>query len=227
MNSFIKQVIEEKFTSKNVEGKNSAKPKNKKVVKKKTEKEVDEVVDNQGNIIKGKKPTNLNTKGVTSNTTTDEYVRAVGGQMGNISMAGMKNAVRFWGESDMSKSLGYDETLGKDEDYEDAKDHFEDNLGIDEPETEERLAQMGYDKNLPDDKVRLVENPKKYIQDYLESIIPKKSKNKEIVKKYKDDSDDDEINPIILKQIKSLKNTLSSNNLTIDDVMKHLKKEDE
>ena len=32
-----------------------------------------------------------------------------------------------------------------------------------------------------------------------------------------------EINPIILKQIKSLKNTLDSHNLNVGDIMKHLK----
>ena len=75
----------------------------------------------------------------------------------------------------MSKALGYQDTLGQDEDYEDAKDHFEDDLGLDEPEAEERLAKIGYDKKLPDDKVRLVENPKKFIEEYIDSILSKKT----------------------------------------------------
>jgi hypothetical protein len=32
-----------------------------------------------------------------------------------------------------------------------------------------------------------------------------------------------EINPIVKKQIKSLKNTMNSHNLSIDDIIKHLK----
>jgi phosphoribosyl-ATP pyrophosphohydrolase len=124
----------------------------------------------------------------------------------------------------MSKSLGYDDTLGQDADYDDAKDHFEDDLGLTDDEAEERLAKMGYDEKLKNtDKVRLVENPKKFMEEYIESILAKKSKDSEIVSNDGDQMEEKEINPIVAKQLKSLKNSLKSHNLSINDIMKHLK----
>lgn len=245
MNKFIKQVIEEKFASKKQQRYFYAKANDKSIPKKERkkwdkwskeyssktdfkkipdevkEKEVDEVVDEVGNIIKGAKFGNLDSKGVTSNSTSDEVVKTSGGQMGTHGVHGTHTTLRYWAESDMSKALGYEDTLGQDEDYEDAKDHFEDDLGLDEPEAEDRLAKMGYDKQLPDDKVRLVENPRKFVEEYLESILSKKTDGRDFVKKT--EIEEKEINPIILKQIKSLKNTLKNNNLSINDVMKHMK----
>ena len=219
MNSFIKQVIEENFVSKKQQRKKFSKKANLK--KSPEEKEVDEIVDDKGNIIKGKKPTDLNTKTVTSNSTSDEVVKTGTGMMGAFGTTGVQNYRRYWGESDMSKALGYEDTLGKDEEYEKAKKHFKEELGLDDAEIEERLAQMGYDKDLPDDKVRLVENPRKFVEEYLESILSKKSDHNDIVKN--DQTEDKEVNPIILKQIKSLKNTLTNNNLSLKDVLKHFK----
>lgn len=247
MNNFIKQVIEEKFASKKQQRFFYAKAADKSTPKKERkkwskwakeysdktnfkklpdevkEKEVEEVVDNQGNYIKGKKDGNLASKGVTANKTTDEFVQMSGGQMGLDTNHGASTTIRYWAESDMSKSLGYDDTLGKDEDYDDAKDHFEDELGLEEPEAEDRLSQMGYDKNLPKDKVRLVENPKKFIEEYIDSILSKKSKQDDLVKK---NSEDEEVNPIIIKQLKALKNTLDSNNISLDTILKHLKNDE-
>jgi hypothetical protein len=123
----------------------------------------------------------------------------------------------------MSKSLGYEDTLGKDEDYEEAKDHFEDDLGLDPEEAKERMNQMGYDKKLPGDKVRLVENPKKFMEEYIESILNKKTKIDDLVPKKENETEDKKINPIVLKQISALKNSMDSHKLSINDIMKHLK----
>jgi len=243
MNNFIKQVIEEKFASKAQQrffyaqaGKGGKKGKKwgkwakefsdktdfSKLPEKSEEKEVDEIVDKNGNIITGKKSTNFNSKGVTDDWTADEVVKAGAGSMGTHGVHGTHTSLRYWAESDMSKALGYNDTLAKDVDYEDAEEHFKDDLGIDDSETEERLSQMGYDKKLPEDKVRLVENPKKFMEEYIESIINKKSKENDIISK-DNQIDEKEINPIIIKQIKSLKNTMSSHNLTLNDIIKHLK----
>lgn len=117
----------------------------------------------------------------------------------------------------MSKSLGYKKTLGNDEDLEDAEEYFEKELGMGDSEAEDRLNAMGYDSDLPEDKVRLVENPKKYVEDFIESIVKGKTKSNDILPK------ENEISPIVKKQIKSLKNTMDSHNLSIDDIIKHLK----
>jgi hypothetical protein len=244
MNKFIKQVIEEKFASKaqqrffyakaNEKGK-SKKEKNKwgkwakefsdktnyDEIPDKIEKEVDEIVDAHGNIATSKKPTDFDVKGVTDKWTTDKIVKAGTGSMGRMAKVG-GTTIRYWAESDMSKALGFDDTMAKDADYDDAEEHFKGELGLDEPEAEDRLSQMGYDKKLPDDKVRLVENPKKFMEEYIESILGKKAKDNDIVSK-EEQTEEKEINPIVLKQLKSLKNSLNSHNLKVDDVLKHLK----
>jgi hypothetical protein len=247
MNNFIKQVIEEKFASKAQQrffyAKANEKGKPKKEKKKwgkwakefsddtdyekipdKVEKEVDEVVDEKGNIAMGKKPTNFNKVGITQNKTTDEVVKTAHGQMGaigKVSGRGAMNTMKYWAESDMSKVLGADKLLHSDDvDYEEAKDEYED-LGIEDPiEQDKRAKQLGFDPNLPDGQTRLVENPKKYMEEYIESILSKKKVDNEIVS---NETEMKEISPIIKKQIKSLKNSMDSHNLTINDIMNHLK----
>lgn len=191
----------------------------------------DEIVDSKGNIMRSKKPTDFNKKGVTQKKTSDEVVHSAAGAMGIHGVHGTHTSLRYWAEgkeltkSDlleiaMKDALGYDETLGKDKDKEEAEDYFKNELGLNDKEAEERLGKMGYDDNLPDDKVRLVENPKKFIEEFIESILTQKSKDLDFVNK---DEEIKEISPIVKKQLSSLKNTLKSHNLTIDDVLNHLK----
>jgi len=246
MNNFIKQVIEEKFASKAqqrfffAKANEKDKPKKEKkkwgkwakefsddtdydkipnkVEKTEVETEVDEIIDAKGNIQRSKKSLVAAAKGITQNRTSDEVVKTGAGQMGSYGGSGSQPYRRYWGESDMSKALGYKKTLGQDADIEDAEEYFEKELGMEDGEAEERLNAIGYDPNLPEDKVRLVENPKKFIEEYIESLMSKKSKENDIVT-----NDVKEISPIIKKQIKSLKNTMDSHNLSIEDLIKHLK----
>ena len=60
----------------------------------------------------------------------------------------------------------------------------------------------------------------------IESILSKKAKDNEIVSKG-EQSEEKEISPIVLKQIKSLKNTINSHNLSVDDIVKHLNSDNE
>ena len=188
MNNFIKQVIEEKFASKAQQrffyAKANEKGKPKKEKKKwskwakefsdktdydeipdkvEKEEEVDEIVDAAGNFATSKKPTNFNTKGITQDSTNDEAGLTMAGQSSISPKLGM-GFRRYWGESDMSKALGAEDTIMDDANYEEAKKKFIE-LGVTDPkELEDRLGQMGYDPKLPDDKVRLVENPKKFME---------------------------------------------------------------
>ncbi len=240
MNEFVKNIIEEAFKSKKQQKYFFAKANDKtlsskergkwkkmssefsdetdfKKLKNDVEGDVDEIVDEKGNLMTSKMPSNLATKGVTQKKTTDDVVKTGTGMMGSYGRGSTSRTfLRFWGESDMSKALGFDETMGKDKDKEDAEDYFQDELGMDEPESKERLQQYGYDKKLPGDKVRLIENPRKYVQDYVESIISKKTNPDELVK---NDHMETEINPIVKKQIGSLKNTLEKNNLSLKDII--------
>jgi len=58
------------------------------------------------------------------------------------------------------------------------------------------------------------------MEEYIESILSKKKVDNEIVS---NETEMKEISPIIKKQIKSLKNSMDSHNLTINDIMNHLK----
>jgi len=236
MNNFVKQVIEEKFASKaqqryfyakaNEKGA-SKKEKRKwakladefsddtdfKKIPEKVEKDVDEIVDSKGNIKRGNKPRNFNSKGVTSAKTTDQTAKAVAGQMGTHGVHGTHTSLRYWAEADMSKSLGYDDTLGDDENFKQAYKHFTKELNLTHDEAMDRLKKMGYDETLPDDKVRLVENPKKFMKDYMETVLVKKSTTDDLVSKEEKD-----IPAIIKRQIESLKSTLENNGLTLNDI---------
>jgi hypothetical protein len=248
MNNFIKQVIEEKFASKAQQrffyAKANEKGKPKKEKKKwskwakefsdktdydeipdKVEKEVDEIVDERGNFAKGKKAPNFNSKGTTSNSTSDEVALTGAGQSSISPKLGMGYR-RYWGESDMSKALGAEDTIMDDAGYEEAKKKFIE-LGITDPkELEDRLGQMGYDKNLPDDKVRLVENPKKFMEEYIDNLLKQKGKDNDVISK-EEEVEEVEINPIVAKQIKSLKNSMKTYGLKPDHILKGLKDDNE
>lgn len=187
----------------------------------KNEEEVDEVVDELGNIATGKEPTDAPTKGITQKKTTDQVVKTGAGSMGIHGVHGTHTSLRYWAESDMSKALGFEKTMGGDEDYEDAEEYFKKELGMDDVEAQDRLAQLGYDKKLAkkdDDKVRLVENPREFIEAYIDEVLLKKSDIEELVS-----NGDKEVNPIVKKQLDTLKKSLKSNGLTINDVVKYLK----
>jgi hypothetical protein len=248
MNNFIKQVIEEKFASKAQQrffyAKANEKGKPKKEKKKwskwakefsdktdydeipnKVEKEVDEIVDEKGNFAVGKKPTNFNTKGITSDSDTDNAVKTGAGSTSISPIMGMGYR-RYWGESDMSKALGAEDTIMDDASYEEAKKKFIE-LGVTDPkELEDRLGQMGYDKDLPNDKVRLVENPKKFMEEYIDNLLKQKGKDNDVLSK-EEEVEEVEINPIVAKQIKSLKNSMKTYGLKPDHILKGLKDDNE
>ena len=257
MNNFIKQVIEEKFASKAQQrffyakakgGKNKKWSKWAKEFSDKTdyskipdkvekEEEVDEIVDKHGDFLTSKKSSDLNSRGVTSDSTSDEVAITGKGMMGNYGMTKVQNYTKFWGEGKLTKgelieiamkdALGFEATMGNDADYDEAEAYFEKDLGLDSEETEDRMDQMGYDKNLPDDKVRLVENPKKYMEEYIESILKGRSKDNDVLEKEKEEVEPKEIHPIIKRQLNSLKNSMDSHGLTADDVINYIKKDNE
>jgi hypothetical protein len=259
MNNFIKGVIEEKFASKAQQryfyaqaGKGGKKGKKwskwakefsdktdyEKIPDKVEKEEVDEIVDAEGNIAMGKKPSNLNTKGVTDEWTTDQVVRAGRGNVGQYNGTnGMVNITRGWGEGKLTKgkllevaldgALGAEETILKNVPYKKAEKYMEKDLGLPDDEAEERLEKMGYDENLPEPMVRLVENPKKFMEEYLESIIKSKSKQNDVLEKEKPETESKEINSVVKRQLFSLNKTMKSHGLTLDDIKNHLENENE
>ena len=195
-----------------------------KVKKKKTksEKEVDEIVDAEGNISHSDEPGNLNGY-IRSKKTSDEVASATMGQMGTFGILGgptnSSKTLKYWAEADMSHALGADETIADPKtNYDDAVETFASELEVPEDEAKERAKQMGYDPQLPDGKMRLIENPLNYINEYL----AKKGKNSELVKKNHNESEKKPITPVIKRQLQSMKKTLKNNNLSIQDITEYL-----
>lgn len=260
MKELINKIIEEKFASKSQQrffyaqaGKGGKKGKkwakwakefsadtNFKNLPEKKKKDVDEIVDELGNIKTNQKPSDLATKNTTSKSTTDQVVKTGAGSMGNAPLGpfgkGQQAAsgplLKYWGEGKeltknqvieiaLNKALGADQTIMKDADYEDAKDHMEDDLGLPDDEAEDRLEKMGYDEELPEDKIRLIEKEKNYIEEFIESIIAKKKEDGEFVKN--GEKEVKEVSPIVKRQLKSLSDSLKSHGLSLEDVMEYLK----
>lgn len=245
MNHFFKKVIEETFASKKQQKYFYAKASDKSLPKKerkkwgkwasefssktdfdkipeKAEQDVEEIVDDKGNIKRGEEDGNMSTKFVGSKSTSDKAASTGFRMMGMHGIAGTVQAPkRYWGESDMSKSLGYDDTLGDDESYKEAYKHFTKELGLSDEEAKERLSAMGY---IPGEKelVRLVENPRKFMEDYIQSALDKKNTNNDVLKK---DGEKKELNPLVQKQLNSLKSTIEDNNLDLDQILDYLKNE--
>lgn len=249
MDKYIKNIIEETFASKKQQRFFYAKANDKSISKKernkwskwakeysddtdfkkipeKVETEVDEIVDEKGNVARKKTPITKSSKGG-SRSITDKVVKTGAGSMGIHGVHGTHTSLRYWAEADLSKALGYEKTLGSDEDIEGAYEYFEDDLGMTDDEAKERLSSYGYDEKLKGDKVRLIENPKKFVKDYVESVLKKKSTSDDLVKKDQAEDIDSELNPIIKRQVMSLKNTLVKNNVSVEDVINILKQEDE
>ena len=187
------------------------------------EKEVEEIVDADGNISTSDMPGNPNGF-IRSKRTSDEVAKASMGMMGSFGVLGGNTSgnktLKYWAESDMSKALGAKDTImdPKVDNYKDAEEYFEDELDVPEDEAKDRVEKLGYDKELPDGKIRLIENPKKYIEEYL----AKKSKDGEFVHKDNLEKPKKKINPILLKQLQSIKQSLKNNGLTSKDITEYL-----
>ena len=186
------------------------------------ESEFSEIVDADGDIQTGGLPGNPNGY-IRSKKTTDQVAKAAMGQMGSFGVlggaTGANKTLKYWAESDMSKALGAPDTIGDpDTDFDDAVETFEDELEVPEDEAKERAKQMGYDPELPDGKLRLIENPKKYIEEYL----AQKSKTNDLVKKQPKSQLKKEVSPVIKRQLHTIKQTLKDNGLSMSDITEYL-----
>ena len=251
MNNFITQVIEEKFASKaqqrffyaKANEKGSSKKEKKKWSKLATEfsdktnydkipdkvkeSDIEEIVDEKGNIKRGNTPNGINVDYTTSKKDSEAAADGAYGVMGAYGSIGSTpgsntalKTLRYWGESDNSNLLGA-ETMEKDMTYSQALKHFTKKLGLSNEDAVEKLKQLGY---IPgqEEIVRLVENPKQYMSDYIESVLVKKTTESDVISK---DEDNIEINSLIMKQIKSLQKTAKNNNIPLSKIINQLKSE--
>lgn len=256
MSDFFKKVIEERFVSKKQQKYFYAKANDESLPKKERnkwkkyadefssktnfkklpdeakEEEVDEIVDEKGDIARSGMPTNFNSKETTQDpwVTSDRAAKEGGKAMGIYGVAGtIQTPMAFRGETDFSKVLGGDDVVLKDMNYAQAMKYLTDKKngpGLDERGADERARAFGL---IPGEKelLNIIENPKKYTEDYIQSRINGGKIGDDIIKKDIGDDigDKPQLNPIISKQLQSLKNSLENNNLTIDDIINYLKDE--
>lgn len=256
MSDFFKKVIEERFVSKKQQKYFYAKANDESLPKKERnkwkkyadefssktnfkklpevakEEEVDEIVDEKGDIARGNMPPNFNTKEITQDpwVTSDRAAKESGKAMGIYGVAGtIQTPMAFRGETDFSKMLGGDNVVLKDMNYDQAMKYLtdkKDGPGLDDRAADERARAFGL---IPGEKelLNIIENPKKFTEDYIQSKIEKGNYSDDIIKRDVTDEVEDkpELNPIIVKQLQSLRNSLENNNLTIDDIIGYLKNE--
>jgi len=244
MNDFIKQVIEEKFASKAQQHYFNAKANEKGSSKKEKkqwkkwasefssktkfdeipdkvekEEEIDEIVDEKGNIKRGNVPLTIKKSDTLSKKDSDSARDGGFGAMGKqFGQHGTNTSLRYWAEADLSKLVGGD-AVEDDLNYDQTINLLMKKHGMDKESAEKRAKELGM---IPGQKelVRLVENPSQYLSDYIESVLSKKTEADELVTK-----DDFVMNPVIAKQIESLKKSCEKNNIPLDKVLKQLKGE--
>jgi len=197
------------------------------------EEDIEEIVDANGNIERSKFPPNFNIKQTTSKRTSDDNQKSRASQMGNYGTMGVQNYRRYWGENriitkgeilevELGDTLGADETILKDKSYKEAYLYFTKELGLPREKALDKMADLGYKEDLPKGQVIMVENPKKYIEEYIDELLKNKNNNDELVSK-DEEIEEVEINPIVKRQINSLKNSMKTYGLKPDHIMKGLK----
>jgi hypothetical protein len=153
--------------------------------------------------------------------------------MGNYGTTGVQNYRKYWMESrkitkgeilevTLGDTLGADETILKDKSYKEAYVYFTKELGLTREKALDKMADLGYSEDLPKGQVIMVENPKKYIEEYIDELLKKKNNNDDLVSK-DEEIEEVEINSIVKRQINSLKNSMKTYGLKPDHIMKGLK----
>ena len=135
-------------------------------------------------------------------------------------------------EEDMEDAFGYDET--KFMDAKETIDYFVDELDFTERDAEDRATEMGKDPEMDDTsrfkklknfvmRGRLVEKEKTFtkedVQKMAEEILLQKSDDRTISSK------DEEVSPIIKRNIKALKNMADAEGISIPKLLKMFKDE--
>jgi len=212
-----------------------------KAKKKETDGEIEELVDPDGSIISSSIPI-LNQRNLAKKT-MDQTVR--------MTKANQFPFIRiYYGESeegkgntisevDQSESFGFEET--EDAPTYDVANKILKKMSVDDPiERDERLKRFGFDRNLDNQlkrekkrgkckncftKRRLAELEKEKMDKMLDEILlSKKSKDKEVVKKSKEeDKNDTPIYKILMRNIEAVKRLADKEGIDIDELVKHLK----
>lgn len=209
--------------------------------KKETDGEIEELVDPDGSIISSSIPI-LNQRNLAKKT-MDQTVR--------MTKANQFPFIRvYYGESeegkgntisevDQSESFGFEET--EDAPTYDVANKILKKMAVDDPiERDERLKRFGFDRNLDNQlkrekkrgkckncftKRRLAELEREKMDKMLDEILlSKKSKDKEVVKKSKEEGKNDTpVYKILMRNIESVKRLADKEGIDIEQLVKRLK----
>jgi hypothetical protein len=148
---------------------------------------------------------------------------------------GEENDGKLLDEVDQSESFGFEETEDA-KTYGQASEILKD-MGVEDPfERDERVKRLGFDPSLDKQlksekkrgkcrncftKRRLSELAKEKVD---EVIISKKNKDKEIVKKSKEDKDENDVmSKLLIRNIEAIKRLAQKEDISIEKLVKHLK----
>jgi hypothetical protein len=205
--------------------------------------EIDELVNADGSMMGSNIPI-LNQRMVAKNT-MDQTVRMTRGNTWPFvrvyygeSEEEQENTIS---EVDQSESFGFEETEDA-KNYKEA-DHIMKSMGVEDPiERQERVERLGFDPELDKQlkiekkygkckncftKRRLAELEEAQMRKMIDEIlVDKKSKNSDLVKKFKDEQntkDEGPISKILKRNIESIKKIAEKEGISIHKLMKHFK----
>ena len=203
--------------------------------------EIDELVDPDGSIISSNIPV-LNQRNLAKKT-MDQTVRMTRAQQWpfiRVYYGESKDARNnTLSEVDQSESFGFEETEFAPT-Y-DVANKILKKMEVEDPiERDERLKRLGFDRNLDKElknekkrgqckncftKRRLSELEKEKMETLIDEILlSKKSKDKEVVKKTKeDDKLSKPVSKILIRNIEAIKRLADKEGISIDKLVKHLK----
>lgn len=212
-----------------------------KAIKKETDGEIEELVDPDGSIISSSIPI-LNQRNLAKKTMDQTVKMTRSNQFPFIRMyygEGEEKNNKVVSEVDQSESFGFEET-------EEAPTYAVANkilkqMNVEDPiERDERLKRLGFDRNLDRQlkqekkrgkckncytKRRLAELEKEKMEQMLDEIlISKKSKDKDVVKKSKEDTNTDTpVYKILMRNIEAVKRLADKEGIDIEKLVKKLK----
>jgi len=141
-------------------------------------------------------------------------------------------------EVDQSESFGFEET--EDAPTYDVANKILKKMDVEDPiERDERLKRFGFDRKLDKQlkqekkrgickncftKRRLSELEKEKMEKLIDEIlISKKSKDKEVVKKHKEEDENEIVSKILMRNIEAIKKLAEKENISIEKLIKHLR----
>jgi len=134
-------------------------------------------------------------------------------------------------EEDMGDAFGFEDTMFMD--YEDTVKHYQKKLGLDKEDAVQRARQQGKKSGLDKKTPKKIKKKKNFIdrlilkekgieesEGLIEDVLFDKEDDKKEIKIKKDD-----INPLLLRNIRSLKKMAKDSGITIQELIKILKDE--